>query len=61
MAPGALTETVKASKLRGRGGAGFPTGQKWSFIPMGEDAMHPKYLIVNGDEMGARHLQGPFC
>lgn len=51
MAPGALTETVKASKLRGRGGAGFPTGQKWSFIPMGEDAMHPKYLIVNADEM----------
>ncbi len=51
MAPEALTETVKASNLRGRGGAGFPTGQKWSFVPMGEDALRPKYFVVNADEM----------
>ncbi len=51
MAPEELTETVKASNLRGRGGAGFPTGQKWSFVPMGEDAARPRYLVVNADEM----------
>ncbi len=51
MAPEELTEIVKASNLRGRGGAGFPTGQKWSFVPMGKDAAHPKYLVVNADEM----------
>lgn len=39
---------VKASKLRGRGGACFPTGLKWSFMPKGNDK--PKYLAVNGDE-----------
>lgn len=39
------------SNLRGRGGAGFPTGMKWSFVPMGDGAPHPKYLIVNADEM----------
>jgi NADH-quinone oxidoreductase subunit F len=42
---------VKESNLRGRGGAGFPTGVKWSFVPMGPDARRPKYLVVNGDEM----------
>ena len=42
---------VKDSDLRGRGGAGFPTGMKWSFVPMGDDAPHPKYLVVNADEM----------
>ena len=42
---------VKDSNLRGRGGAGFPTGQKWSFVPMGADAPRPKYLVVNADEM----------
>lgn len=51
MAPGEVTEVVKASNLKGRGGAGFPTGQKWSFVPMGEDAPRPKYLICNADEM----------
>jgi NADH-quinone oxidoreductase subunit F len=42
---------VTASGLRGRGGAGFPTGNKWSFVPMGEEAPHPKYLLANADEM----------
>jgi NADH-quinone oxidoreductase subunit F len=51
MAPGEVTEVVKQSNLRGRGGAGFPTGMKWSFVPMGEDAPQPKYLIMNADEM----------
>ncbi len=51
MAPEEVTQVVKDSNLRGRGGAGFPTGQKWSFVPMGDDAPHPKYLIVNADEM----------
>jgi NADH-quinone oxidoreductase subunit F len=51
MTPAEVTDTVKMSDLRGRGGAGFPTGQKWSFVPMGEDAPRPKYLVVNADEM----------
>jgi NADH-quinone oxidoreductase subunit F len=51
MTPQEVTELVKASNLRGRGGAGFPTGNKWSFVPMGNDAPHPKYLIANADEM----------
>jgi NADH-quinone oxidoreductase subunit F len=42
---------VKASNLRGRGGAGFPTGAKWSFVPMGPEAHRPKYFVVNADEM----------
>ena len=51
MIPTEVTDTVKKSGLRGRGGAGFPTGMKWSFVPMGEDAPRPKYLVVNADEM----------
>jgi len=51
MQPQAVTEMVKQSNLRGRGGAGFPTGSKWSFVPMGEDAPRPKYLVANADEM----------
>jgi NADH-quinone oxidoreductase subunit F len=48
MEPAAITEEVKKANLRGLGGAGFPTGVKWSFIPKGATA--PKYLVVNADE-----------
>lgn len=48
MTPGDLIELVKASGLRGRGGAGFPTGMKWSFVP--NNTGKPKYLCVNCDE-----------
>src|ERR671922_2873085 len=51
MAPEEVTQVVKDSNLRGRGGAGFPTGMKWSFVPMGPDAPRPKYLVANADEM----------
>lgn len=51
MSPADVMSLVKDSKLRGRGGAGFPTGLKWSFVPMGDDAPTPKYLVANGDEM----------
>jgi len=51
LSPQEVTELVKKSNLRGRGGAGFPTGSKWSFVPMGADAPGPKYLIANADEM----------
>src|SRR5512140_1473395 len=51
MAPQQVQDIVKTSNLRGRGGAGFPTGTKWSFVPMGAAAQHPKYLVVNADEM----------
>jgi NADH-quinone oxidoreductase subunit F len=49
--PKQVQELVQASNLKGRGGAGFNTGMKWSFVPMGKDAPHPKYLICNADEM----------
>ncbi|MFZ0449680.1 MAG: NADH-quinone oxidoreductase subunit NuoF [Desulfatiglandaceae bacterium] len=51
MTPGDVVEVVDHSHLSGRGGAGFPTGKKWSFVPRGKDAVHPTYLIVNADEM----------
>ena len=51
MAPADVTRLVTDAKLRGRGGAGFPTGMKWSFVSMDDDAPRPKYLICNADEM----------
>ena len=48
MAPDDLIAYVKDSGLRGRGGAGFPTGMKWQFIPQGDGKPH--YLVVNADE-----------
>ena len=51
LAPREVAQAVTDSKLRGRGGAGFPTGQKWSFVPRGKDSPGPKYLVVNADEM----------
>ena len=51
MAPEDVTGVVKEANLRGRGGAGFPTGMKWSFVPMGDRAPKRKYLVANADEM----------
>ena len=48
MEPTAIVEIVKTAGLRGRGGAGFPTGTKWSFVPM--DTGKPTYVVVNFDE-----------
>ncbi len=48
MQPDDVITAVKESGLRGRGGAGFPTGMKWGFIP--QDNPKPKYLVVNADE-----------
>ncbi len=48
MTPAQVIDEVKKSNLRGRGGAGFPTGMKWGFVP--KDNPKPKYLAVNADE-----------
>src|SRR3954470_16592225 len=48
MAPDAVIDEVKKSNLRGRGGAGFPTGMKWGFIP--KQSSKPKYVVCNADE-----------
>ena len=48
LGPEAIAAEVKKANLRGLGGAGFPAGMKWSFIPKGSTA--PKYLVVNADE-----------
>ena len=48
MKPADVTDEVKRSSLRGRGGACFPTGLKWTFMP--KDSTRPKYLCINGDE-----------
>jgi NADH-quinone oxidoreductase subunit F len=51
LTPIEVQQMIKDANLRGRGGAGFPTALKWSFVPMGEDAPKRKYLVVNADEM----------
>jgi NADH-quinone oxidoreductase subunit F len=48
MTPDQIVDEVKKSNLRGRGGAGFPTGMKWSFVP--KDVSKPKYILANCDE-----------
>jgi NADH-quinone oxidoreductase subunit F len=48
MTPEQILEEMRASNLRGRGGAGFPTGMKWGFVP--RNSPKPKYVVVNGDE-----------
>src|SRR6266852_1268434 len=48
MKPEQIIDEVKASALRGRGGAGFPTGLKWSFVP--RSSPKPKYIVINADE-----------
>jgi NADH-quinone oxidoreductase subunit F len=48
MTPEQIIDELKKSSLRGRGGAGFPTGMKWSFVPKGNDK--PKYILCNADE-----------
>ncbi|MDH3628514.1 MAG: NADH-quinone oxidoreductase subunit F, partial [Acidobacteriota bacterium] len=48
MSPDQLIDEVKKSGLRGRGGAGFPTGLKWSFMP--KEKTQPHYLLMNADE-----------
>jgi NADH-quinone oxidoreductase subunit F len=51
MSPDDCLQVIKDSNLRGRGGAGFPTGMKWSFVPMEKASPGHKYLICNADEM----------
>ena len=48
--PDAIIEEMKASGLRGRGGAGFPTGLKWSFMPKESRDGRPSFLVINADE-----------
>ena len=55
MTPDQVTEEVKKSGLRGRGGAGFPTGMKWSFLAKPEGV--PRYLVCNADEIEPGHLR----
>lgn len=50
MSPGDVVEMVKESGLRGRGGAGFPTGLKWSFMPRPDQDDRPRYIACNADE-----------
>src|SRR3954454_5964191 len=50
MTPQAVTDELIASELRGRGGAFFATGRKWSFVPSKDKLPKPHYLVVNADE-----------
>ena len=51
-----IVDEMKASGLRGRGGAGFPTGLKWSFMPKESDG-RPAYLVVNADDLSLVHVR----
>ena len=51
LTPQEVQDAVAQAGLRGRGGAGFGTGMKWGFVPMDDDAAHPKYVVCNADEM----------
>jgi len=51
LSPADVLQIVKDSGLKGRGGAGFPTGLKWSFVPQGDNSPSQKYFVVNADEM----------
>jgi len=51
MRPAEVIQVVREANLRGRGGAGFGTGLKWSFVPQGENAPRPRYLLANADEL----------
>ena len=59
MDPLKLVDGVKASGLRGRGGAGFPTGLKWSFVP--RNTGKPTYLLCNADESEPGTFKDRFC
>ncbi len=50
LGPDEIIEQIKASGLRGRGGAGFPTGMKWSFMPKAPTEARPSFLVINADE-----------
>ena len=50
MTPDEIIEELNASNLRGRGGAFFPTGRKWSFVPKPDKIDKPHYLVINADE-----------
>ena len=58
MTPDEIIAELNASNLRGRGGAFFPTGRKWSFVPKPDQMPKPHYLVVNADESEPGHVQG---
>jgi NADH-quinone oxidoreductase subunit F len=58
--PRAVTTAVMESGLRGRGGAGYLTGRKWSTMPLGPDAPRPKFIVCNADEMEPGSIKDRF-
>ena len=58
MSPDQVIQILKDSALRGRGGGGFPTGNKWGFISRGDGKPH--YLVVNADKLSARGPVAPW-
>jgi NADH-quinone oxidoreductase subunit F len=58
--PRQVTQAVTDSGLRGRGGAGYNTGRKWSTMPLGDDAPHPKFVACNADEMEPGSIKDRF-